>query len=287
MKKFQTNGNKSKRIMAYILGAMLALVSCAAFAIFLETPHAMAATNETSSQEEGKFDHSHKAWTSLVKKHLTGEKVDYAGLHKNGRSALNEYLQTLESVGNAQYRGFTKNQKMSFGINAYNAYTIKLVLDNYPIRSLRKFGLLPGAAWREKFIPLSKIWGKNISLGELENDILRKNFKEPRLHFALVCASKSCPALRAEAYRAASLDTQLDEQVRRFLNNKAKNRFDPAKGKLYLSKIFDWYEDDFLSSAPSIAAYAATFMPKEVGQALATGNVKVEYLSYNWSLNGN
>ncbi len=256
------------------------------FALSFKTPSAIATKDGPSIPSSAAFDHSHAAWSVVLTKYIHRGEVDYAGIKRDGQQALNQYLRSMESVSKSQYQSWTRKQKMAFGINAYNAYTIRLVIDNYPLKSMRKMGLLPGAAWREKFIPLDKIWGKKISLGELENDILRAKFKDPRIHFALVCASKSCPILRSEAFRDDALNKQLEDQARRFMKDKSKNRFDASEKKLYLSKIFDWYKDDFIGPAPSVAAYAAQFMTDEVKTAVAAGNVQVEYLSYDWSLNG-
>src|SRR4029434_9265868 len=132
-------------------------------------------------------------------------------------------------------------QRIAFWINAYNAFTLRLILDHYPIASIRRIGWLPGAAFRERFIPMQGLKGETISLDDIENGTLRSAFREPRIHFALVCAARSCPPLRREAYRGADLDRQLDDQARIFLRDATKNRVDAATRTLYLSSIFKWF----------------------------------------------
>ena len=124
--------------------------------------------------------------------------------------------------------------------------------------------------------------GGNISLDDIEHRTLRTDFKEPRIHFALVCAARSCPPLRSEAYRAADLDRQLDDQGRTFLNDPRKNRFDPATKTLYLSRIFDWFHGDFEAAAGSVKAYATRYLDDPRAKR---PEVEIEFLSYDWSLN--
>jgi len=121
---------------------------------------------------------------------------------------------------------------------------------------------------------------------QIEHKILRARYTEPRIHFALVCASESCPPLRPEAYRAADLDHQLDDQARTFLRDPAKNRYDADQGVLYLSKIFSWFEGDFEAHSASVSAYVEPYLLVEAGQAVRSGDVPIRYLPYDWSLNG-
>jgi hypothetical protein len=145
-----------------------------------------------------------------------------------------------------------------------------MILDHYPVSSIRKIGLLPGAAFRSSFIPLL---GGTRSLNEIEGAL--REAGEPRIHFALVCASKSCPELSEEAYRGAILDRQLDEAEQRFLHDRRKNRVEGET--LYLSSIFKWYRDEFARAAGSLEAYLA--------RSGLRGS-RIEFLDYDWSLNG-
>ncbi|MEO8601067.1 MAG: DUF547 domain-containing protein [bacterium] len=233
------------------------------------------------------FDHQHAAWNTIVARYVREGIVDYAGLKRSGLPALDGYLQSLESVCRRHYNTWTGEQKLAFWINAYNAYTVKLILDHYPLKSIRSIGLLPGAAFRENFIPLQALRGKVLSLNDIEHDILRKEFREPRIHFAIVCASKSCPELRNEAYRATTLDAQLTEAARRFVSDSSKNRFDAASRTLRLSSIFDWFREDFERSSQTLPAFVARYAEPATATALSSGgNVRVEFLDYDWSLNG-
>lgn len=233
------------------------------------------------------FDHEHAAWTTVLARYVRDGGVDYAGLKRSGGPALDSYLRSLESVCRGHYDSWTNEQKLAFWINAYNAYTVKLILNHYPLTSIRSIGLLPGAAFRESFIPLRSLRGKVLSLNDIEHEILRREFREPRIHFAINCASKSCPELRSEAYRAATLDAQLTQAARGFVQDPTKNRFDAESRTLRLSSIFDWFREDFERSARTLPAFVARYAEPATASALTSGStVRVEFLDYDWSLNG-
>ena len=224
------------------------------------------------------FDHAHPRWTAVLKSHVKDGVVDYAEIRKN-RGPLDTYLADLESVTKADYGGWTEKRKIAFLLNAYNAYTIKLIVDNDPVASIKDLGGFFSSVFSKKFIPLKKLFGKDVSLNAIEHDTLREKFKEPRIHFALVCASKSCPPLRAEAYRAADLAAQLDDQARAFLKDATKNRYDAPRKTLYLSKIFDWFDEDFEAGGGTVRDFVARYLkiPRDV---------RIRHLNYDWSLNG-
>jgi len=225
-------------------------------------------------------DPAHAAWTAILARWVARGTVDYAGLQREGRDPLDAYLTTLSGTCAPDYERWTRAEQIAFWIDAYNAFTVKLVLDHYPIASIRKIGWLPGAAFRQKFIPMEGLKRGTISLDDIEHGTLRRTFHEPRIHFALVCASRSCPALRNEAYRGPDLDRQLDEQARAFLRDPTKNRFDPATRTLALSSIFSWFRKDFESAAGSLPAFVAPYL----GVALE-GDVRIVFLDYDWTLN--
>ncbi|MDJ0765305.1 MAG: DUF547 domain-containing protein [Myxococcota bacterium] len=246
-----------------------------------------AAGNTAAAGEKNKpFDHTHQQWQGLLKTYVKSGTVDYAAWHRGGQDRLDQYLATLAAVCKKDYKKWNKRNKIAYWINLYNAHTIKLVLDNFPVKSLQNVGAKPGSAWEEKRIPLAKLEGKTLSLGDVENEILRKRFTEPRIHFALVCAAKSCPILISEAYQGQKLNTQLKRQTRQFLNDSSKNRYDAANKTLYLSKIFEWYGKDFVDNVPSVAAYVAPHMSHQAVEDVAAGQVNVEFLHYDWALNG-
>ena len=242
--------------------------------------------------------HRHAAWTTLLKKHvvlLDGGKASqlrYAGIAADS-AALKAYLATLSAVSPADFEGFSKPQQQAFLINAYNAFTVDLVLTRYPkLASIKDLGNLLQSPWKQKFVPLL---GSTTSLDGIEHDMLRVRgrYDDPRVHFAVNCASIGCPMLREEAFVAERLDAQLDEQAQRFLSDRSRNRWNPSTGKLEVSKIFDWYGEDFklghrgISSLPAfLARYADRLADAAADRERITGQkVPVSYLDYDWRLN--
>ena len=228
------------------------------------------------------FDHTHGAWSALLQRWTSDGGVDYAGFQQEGRAPLEAYLKKLSETCAIDYEKWSREQRLAFWINAYNAFTVKLIVDHYPISSIRKIGWLPAAAFRRQFIPMPGLKGAVISLDDIENGTLRADFREPRIHFALVCASKGCPALPREAYRASDLNRQLDRQAKSFLSDVSKNRFDPATNTLHLSPIFKWFKADFEVVAGSVPAYAARYLDDP---GIGNPGVTIAYTKYNWSLN--
>jgi len=228
------------------------------------------------------LDQTHAQWSAILGRWVSNGRVDYAGLQRADQPALATYLAALSGVCGTDYEQWTRAERIAFWINAYNAFTVRLILDHYPIASIRKIGWLPGAAFREQFIPMKGLKGGLISLDDIENRTLRSAFREPRIHFALVCASRSCPALRGEAYRGADLDGQLEDQARTFLRDPTKNRVDPISRTLYISSIFKWFRGDFEAAAGSLPAYVARYIDSD---AAGVSDYDVEFLDYDWSLN--
>ena len=232
------------------------------------------------------IDHSHEAWSAVLRTNVEDGWVDYKNLSRSGRASLDAYLNALSGPCAQNVASWTEKQRLAYWINAYNAFTIALVLEHYPLASIRKIGLLPGAAFREEFIPIHSTGEQKISLNDIEHEILRKQFNEPRIHFALVCAAKSCPILRSEAFRAADLDKQLTEQTRAFLADRSKNRIDAKRGTLRVSKIFDWFSGDFEKGAGSVTKFISGYIDAQSARALSGSEPAIEYLDYDWSLNG-
>jgi hypothetical protein len=190
------------------------------------------------------------------------------------RDALNAYLDGLSQVGEAQFAGWSRAEQIAFLVNAYNAATVEKILTRYPdIRSIRDFGRFFGNPFKDEFI---RLLGAKRSLDWIEHDMLRPRYREPRLHFALNCASVGCPMLREEAYVAARLEGQLADQTRRFLSDRSRNRY--REGRLEVSKIFDWFKEDFEPRQAYFARYA-----KALGYP--GGEVPITFLDYDWSLN--
>ncbi|RMG14377.1 MAG: DUF547 domain-containing protein [Deltaproteobacteria bacterium] len=271
--------------------ALLALTVGLLVAVLLWGRNAAEAAVEEGSQGSGAercelFDHEHRAWSRLLGRYVHSGVVDYASWKRSGEADLDAYLRSLQRVCSGAYETWSREEKLAFWINAYNAYTVRLVLDHYPLGSIREIGLLPGAAFRMHFIPMQRLRGRTLSLDDIEHGILRKEFAEPRIHFAIVCASKSCPVLRAEAYRAEALEAELDDAARTFLGDPNKNRYDAQTHTLWLSRIFDWFHEDFERSAGSVLAFVRKFMHPGGGQLPNADGLRIEYLDYDWALNG-
>ncbi len=235
------------------------------------------------------FDHSHKAWGALLARHVVvapggkASAVRYAGFTAD-RVALKAYLDAVSAVGEAEFGAWSKEQRMAFLVNAYNAYTVEKVLTRYPgLKSIRDFGTVFGNPWKDRFF---RLLGREQSLDGLEHGMLRKpgDYDEPRLHFALNCASIGCPMLREEPYLATRIAAQLEEQAVRFLSDRSRNRY--AGGRLEVSKLFDWYKEDFGVREQYFARYSKVLADTAEAQAaVAAGRAPLAFLEYDWRLN--
>ncbi len=229
------------------------------------------------------IEREHAAWSSLLRKYVQAGLVDYESWKTQGAAELNNYLPILSSVSAADERAASRDKLLAFWINAYNAFAVKLILDHSPVRSIRSIGLLPLAAFRTNFIPMPGLGKGELSLDDIE-DILRKELGEPRIHFAIVCASKSCPQLRSEAYRADAVERQLEQAARDFVHDTSKNRYDATKRTFYASSIFKWFRPDFERAKGSLAAFMRQYAQPDVAAALKQGDIRIEFLDYDWSL---
>lgn len=265
-----------------ILGALIALLT----GLWGSRTNGSDANGVAQADSCALFDHEHSAWTAILDRYVHSGAVDYAGLQRSGLPDLAMYLRALEAVCRGHFDAWTREQKLAFWINAYNAYTVKLVLEHYPLKSIRSIGLLPGAAFRKNFIPLRNGRGQALSLSDIEHEILRREFAEPRIHFAIVCASQSCPVLRSEAFCARDVEAQLDDAARTFVGDTTKNRFDAGSRTLHLSSIFKWFREDFERAARTLPEFVARYSDEQTARALRSGNVRVDFLDYDWSLNG-
>ncbi len=242
------------------------------------------------------FDHSHKAWDALLKKHVVlisggkASQMNYAAMAQD-RAALNAYLESLSRVSEAEFSGWPKAQRMAFLINAYNAFTVEKILTRYPnLKSIWDFGKVFGNPFKDKFFTL---FGREFTLDGIEHETLRKPgaYDEPRVHYSVNCASIGCPMLREEAFTAERLDRQLEEQAMRFLSDRTRNR--AAEGKLEVSMIFRWFREDWESGYQGIRtreqyfAIYARLLSDDPGQQklVADGKARIEHLEYDWTLN--
>lgn len=226
------------------------------------------------------FDHTHRLWDQLLHAHVREGRLDYARLLEE-RAPLDRYLQRAAGVSAAQFEVWSPPQQLAFLLNLYNAATVRLVLDHYPIRSIKELGRWFRSPWK---LPAVRLWGEERTLDELEHQIIRPRFQEPRVHFALVCAARGCPPLRPEAYVAGRLEEQLEDQGRRFLSQRAKNRVDAAARTVYLSPIFKWYRQDFEKAADSVLAFLKPYWPPGV-VVPDEDRFRIRYTAYDWSLN--
>jgi hypothetical protein len=216
-------------------------------------------------------------YAELLSTYVDNGVVNYQGF-KSQESKLDAFLKNLES---AKSEKMSRNEQFAFYINAYNAWTIKLILSGYPgIKSIKDLGTLFTTPWDKK---ICRIDGKVLTLNDIEHKILRPKFKDPRVHFAIVCASKGCPKLISDPYQGKILDSQLDEAARSFVNNWEQNYLDG--NTLYVSSIFKWFSEDFNNDILSFfIKYATNDLKKQLGAK--SGDIKIQHLDYDWSLNG-
>ncbi|HKK15897.1 MAG TPA: DUF547 domain-containing protein [Gammaproteobacteria bacterium] len=234
------------------------------------------------------FDHTYQAYDSLLRD-IVVEKglqtaVDYNRLHNNP-ARLDEFTQNIESVSRADYDSWSADQQLAFLINAYNALTLQLIIMHYPgIESIKDTGGFFSSPWKKEFF---KLLGEQSSLDHIEHDLIRQHFNEPRIHFAVNCASLSCPPLQPFAYVADKLDEQLDYATRRFLQDPERNRYIADEQRLELSSLFKWYGEDFKKAAGSIENFVAPYISDDPGtrKAITSNHTATGFLDYDWSLN--
>lgn len=255
----------------------------------------LMATAASAAPTAAAFDRSHASWDRLLATHVewnaagTSTTVDYAGF-KSERQQLRRYLQSASSVDAAQFNRWSLAERQAFLINVYNAATVELVLTRYPgLKSIKELGGLFGSPWKLQVLDLL---GRRRSLDGIEHVLLRgaDDYAEPRIHFAVNCASVGCPALRPQAYLGARLDDQLDDQTRRFLRDRNRNHKGLNNAALRVSKIFDWYADDFDAHSGSVGAFLAQYraelgLDAAAANRLRQGGMRLAYTTYDWSLN--
>ena len=231
----------------------------------LPTAEAPAELPSETSASEIIVDHS--AWNTLLQKYVSKEGlVNYKGLAKD-QQKLNEYLQMLSK--NKPTKDWSVQEQLAYYINSYNANTVKLILNNYPTKSIKDID----GAWTKDIVNIGDV---KISLGGIENSILRK-MNEPRIHFAINCASVSCPKLLNEAFTASKINEQLDKVTKDFINS---DKNDISKNSVKLSSIFDWYKKDFTLDGKTVLDYINKYSEVKVASGTA-----ISYKDYNWNLN--
>ena len=212
---------------------------------------------------------NHANWSSLLKKHVTSAgKVNYKGFKKDV-TKVDAYISDLKK--HAPQSSWSSNEKKAYWINAYNAFTVKLILTKYPTKSIKSLKFNGKSAWDHKWIDIS---GKKLSLNDIENVKLRKTFKDARIHFVINCASYSCPILLNKAITASNINQLLTQQTKKFLSDQTRNKI--SANKAQISELFKWYSTDFGDIITFINKYSTTKVAK---------GTAVTYLKYNWNIN--
>jgi hypothetical protein len=218
----------------------------------------------------------HSIYSELLTKYVKNGRVNYAGF-KSEETKLDDYLKILEAIDS---KSLSEDEQFAFYANAYNAWTIKLILSGYPeVKSIKDLGSLFKSPWKKEIV---RIDGDVLSLDNVEHDILRPRFKDPRVHFAINCAAISCPPLRPEPFQGDILNTQLDGSTRSFLNDPASYKFDGSK--FYVSRIFKWFGEDFNHD---VLSFYLKYAEDDLKQKLEANQSKldIKYLDYDWALN--
>jgi hypothetical protein len=221
--------------------------------------------------------------------HVREGQVDYQALAATSRAALEGYLASLEAVCPRDYVRWRRSERIAFWINAYNAYTLKLVADHHPVQSIREIRPREGGPFVYRFVPLGRLVaadGPPLSLDEIEKSILLRALRAPEVHFALVCAARGCPTLAAKPYTGEELEGQLRRAAEGFIRDRTKNRWDARTQTLWLSALFEWYEEDFraLGGVDAVLRrHGDAALRRSIGkggQAAARA-----FLPYDWALN--
>ena len=220
------------------------------------------------------FDHSYSDYSELLSKYVVNGRVDYQGM-KDDRAGLDSLLDACSKVTFVEYKTFSRARQICFLVNLYNAATLSLVLGNYPMESIQELDGLLTSPWNIKFILLFK---HRVGLGHIQHDVLRPEFNEPRLHFALSSAAAGGPHLRNEPYLPDKLETQLAEAERDYMTARPDINY-LSDGTLFLSQIFMWYPDDF-GGKSGVRKLAQSYFPE------VTDETRIYYTDFDWSLNG-
>ena len=279
------------KVVQWLVRAVSALANAKLMAALLA---ALLLVTVEAGIAQPEFDHS--AWTDLLQRCVAttsdggSTAVDYACFEEQ-RPAINRYLGSLGAIAPMDFARWQRDERLAFLINAYNAWTVELILTAYPdLESIRDLGSLLRSPWKKSFIPLL---GDTLSLDGIEHGIIRKpgSYDDPRIHFAVNCASIGCPALRREAYTAEALERQLEEQTAQFLGDRSRNRL--RGDVLEVTSLFKWYGDDFKNGwrgADSLRSFLALYadalgLGEQTLALLRSGELDINYLDYDWSLN--
>jgi hypothetical protein len=223
---------------------------------------------------------NHDAWDTILATYARADKdgvnrIDYKGIKAKSAAELKAYIKAMEAVAITEY---PKAEQFAYWVNLYNAATVQVIIDNYPLDSIRDIGLLGQGPWKDKML---KVAGKPLSLDDIEHGILRPIWKDVRIHYAVNCASIGCPNLALKAYRAATLEPMLEEAARAYINH--PRGFSSIDGQLVASNIFEWYQTDW-GNAEQVLAHARKYATGETAATLKTAKT-IDSYDYDWTLN--
>lgn len=271
-----------------ILLTALLLTGCASTQNLIETAaitkprlgFAAMATHQATSQT--RIDHT--AFDGFLRRYVRNvggvNLILYGDVTDADKAALDAYVSALQSV---KVTMLNPDEQLAFWFNLYNAETIRVILENYPVASIRKIKSSPfdfKGPWNDKRLTVE---GETLTLDDIENKIVRPVFDDPRIHYAFNCAAMGCPNLKASAYRGAGLDTVLDAQARAFINH--PRGVSVRDGKITASKIFLWYQEDFGENEREVLEHIRKYASPELTRALA-GKTGIDSYEYDWALNG-
>lgn len=245
-------------------------------------------STEPEAHPSSAFDHSHARWNGLLQANVKGDLFDYAAVNRDP-GELKAYIEELAAVTPEELAAWTREQRYAFWINAYNAFTIEKIVDNYPLDSIRDLDKALGlsSVFDQEFIPLTAHHPEGdddeLSLNDIEHGILRPRFEDARVHAAVNCASAGCPPLRDEAFVPDRLEDQLEDQMRAFVRDPKRNVLDRKKERLRLSSIFKWFAEDFERDAGSVREYFLRYADTKDAEFVRTA--RIGYLEYSWDLN--
>ncbi len=297
-----------KKIHAPFKLAVLTTISILLFVLLIKGPSNSFTiiSYGVEKADNTDFDQSYEIYNSLLQKYVSKGRVNYQGFIES-RGELEVLLKSMGSVDPVEFDSWSEHEKLAFWINAYNIFTIKAIIDHYPIkRSFSLVGIFYAPS--NSILQIKGVWkklqfravGRTVTLDEIEHEILRKEFNEPRIHTAIVCASVSCPDLSSEAYTGEKIEEQLAVASVRFVNNPDKGvSIDEKDGRVKISKIFKWFGDDFIKNYGdgakfknkslknnSVLNFILDYLVSESKKEYIKKNdIKLGYLKYDWHLN--
>jgi hypothetical protein len=261
-----------RRDFVAVVGATLLLAACA--------PAAKQVDGNWATSGNKIEPINHDAWDKILANYVRPandgiNRVDYKGIKAKAAAELQSYVTSLEAIKISEY---PRNEQFAYWVNLYNATTVRVIVDNYPIESIRDIGLFGQGPWKEKLLTVE---GKKLSLDDIEHGILRPIWKDVRIHYAVNCASMGCPNLALKAYRPNTLELMLEEAARDYINH--PRSFAKIKGKLVASNIFEWYQSDW-GSAADVLTHARKYATGDTAAVLKDAKT-IDSYDYGWSLN--